>query len=151
MNLLAKAIRITSVAFEHKTDKSGKPYILHCLWVMNKVRHLGEEYMIVAILHDLIEDTDWIPSDLREEGFPSHIVEALQMLDFRNCDYIKRIETIAHLAQFDNPEAKLALQVKLRDLEHNSKITRLKGIEDKDIQRLKKYNLAYLILKDKRR
>lgn len=151
MNLLAKAIRIASIAFEHKIDKSGKPYILHCLWVMDRVRHLGESYMIVAILHDLLEDTDWTPQMLRDEGFPSYIVDALQMLDFRNCDYIERIGTIAHLAQYDNLDAKLAAQIKLRDLEHNSKITRLKGIEDSDIERIKKYHISYKILEDLRR
>lgn len=145
MNLLAKAIRIASVAFEDTFDKGGKPYILHCLWVMDKVRHLGEDYMIVAVLHDLIEDTDWTLERLEQEGFPIGITAALELLNFTTADdYIRRIKVIKEIND-------IATQVKLRDLEHNSKITRLKGIRDKDIQRLKKYNEAYLILKDKRK
>lgn len=145
MNLLAKAIRIASVAFEDIQDKGGKPYILHCLWVMDKVRHLGEDYMIVAILHDLIEDTNWTLEQLEEEGFPLKITAALELLNFKTTDnYIRRIKVIKEIND-------IATQVKLRDLEHNSKITRLKGIEDKDIQRLKKYSEAYTILKPNRR
>ena len=57
--MLGRAIEIASVAFSRVQDKSGSPYILHCLWVMDRVRHLGEDAMIVAVLHDLVEDTDW--------------------------------------------------------------------------------------------
>jgi (p)ppGpp synthase/HD superfamily hydrolase len=63
--MLARAIEIASKEFVNVTDKSGRPYILHCLWVMNKVRHLGDTYMIVAVLHDLIEDTHWTLEMLR--------------------------------------------------------------------------------------
>lgn len=59
MNLLAKAIKIAAEAFEDKTDKGGNPYILHCLYVMNKVAYLGEEAMIVGVLHDLLEDIEY--------------------------------------------------------------------------------------------
>ena len=54
--MLDKAIRIASVAFEGKKDKGGSPYILHCLHVMNEVRHLGVNAMASAVLHDVLED-----------------------------------------------------------------------------------------------
>lgn len=144
---LAKAIAITSKAFEEVTDKSGKPYILHCLWVMDRVRHLGNDYMMAAVMHDLIEDTDerseinWTLDLLEDEGFPYEVVKALLYLthDF-DVDYMEYIHTLA--------ENDIARAVKLRDLEHNSKITRLKGIRDKDVLRIKKYNTAYLYLKN---
>lgn len=66
---LAKAIKIASVAFESKTDKGSNPYILHCLHVMNEVKHYGEFTMICAVLHDLIEDTNWTKEDLIKENF----------------------------------------------------------------------------------
>jgi (p)ppGpp synthase/HD superfamily hydrolase len=50
MNMLDKAIQIAVQAHAGQTDKGGKPYILHPLWVMNKVRHLGEDYMIVKVI-----------------------------------------------------------------------------------------------------
>lgn len=53
MNMLGKAISIAAKAFENKTDKGGKPYILHCIHVMNGVRHLGQDAMVAAVLHDL--------------------------------------------------------------------------------------------------
>lgn len=139
---LAKAIQIASTAHLNQKDRGGNPYILHPLWVMHKIRHLGEKYMIVAILHDVIEDTYIEIEDLIAEGFSDEIIEALRLLDHRDesvsyMDYIKRIAP-----------NKIAREVKLRDLEHNSKITRLKGLRDKDFVRLQKYQIAYSYLKE---
>jgi len=140
-NMLGRAIEIASVAFSRVQDKSGKPYILHCLWVMDKVRHLGEKAMIIAILHDLVEDTDWTLQMLLDEGFDQDIVIAIGVLTHDDDDsyevYVQKISL-----------NKLATPIKLRDLEHNSKITRLKGIRDKDILRIQKYNKAYMFLKE---
>lgn len=66
MNSLSKAIAITSAAFVGKNDKGGQPYILHCLYVMDKVKHLGNEVMCAAVMHDLIEDTDCTFDELRQ-------------------------------------------------------------------------------------
>ncbi|MFO7970032.1 MAG: hypothetical protein R6U15_08000 [Candidatus Izemoplasmatales bacterium] len=96
--------------------------------------------MIVAVLHDLIEDTDWTYQMLKDKGFPEKIIQSLKLLDFRNVDYIKQIKKVK--------KDKIAREVKMRDIEHNSKVTRLKGIKEKDIKRLEKYSKAYLILKN---
>lgn len=138
--LLSKAIRITSEAFEGVYDKGGAPYILHCLWVMNKVRHLGYDYMIVAVGHDLIEDSHWTYDMLREEGFTEDLIQPLALLDFRDKDYLEHIESVKL-----HP---IAREVKMRDIEHNSKVTRLKGLKESDFRRLKKYTKAYTILKN---
>jgi (p)ppGpp synthase/HD superfamily hydrolase len=140
--MLAKAIQIASTAHLNQTDKGGKPYILHPLWVMDRVRHLGEDYMIVAVLHDVVEDSkDWSFVDLSKEGFNQNVMYALSLLthnpDISYDDYIKAIAL--------DPIAKA---VKLRDLEHNSKITRLKGLRKKDFDRLEKYHRAYTYLLD---
>lgn len=142
MNMLAKAIQIASTAHLNQIDKSGKPYILHPLWVMNAVRHLGEDYMIVAVLHDVIEDSEeWSIHNFIAEGFNSNVCTALALLTHTNelsyDDYIKRLSTNS-----------IAKAVKLRDLEHNSKITRLKGLSKKDFDRLEKYHRAYTYLLD---
>jgi hypothetical protein len=143
--MLAKAIKIASEAHLEQVDKGGNPYILHPLWVMDRVRHLGEDYMIVAVLHDVPEDSNWTIEMLRKEGFSSDILMALALLDFRNVDYdarIKEIGTGSSRWHF------LAKAIKQRDLEHNSKITRLKGLRKKDFDRLEKYHKAYTYLND---
>jgi guanosine-3',5'-bis(diphosphate) 3'-pyrophosphohydrolase len=146
VNMLAKAIQIASTTHLNQVDKGGKPYILHPLWVMDKVRHLGEDYMIVAVLHDVLEDSKTTYEEtynmLIEQGFNQNIMYALALLTHDNNqqtydDYIRGIST--------NPIAKA---VKLRDLEHNSKITRLKGLRKKDFDRLEKYHRAYTYLLD---
>jgi (p)ppGpp synthase/HD superfamily hydrolase len=144
MGNLAKAIQIAATAHLNQTDKGGKPYILHPLWVMDRVRHLGEDYMIVAVLHDVVEDSEnpaKTYSNLVKEGFNQKIMYALSLLTHDKVhsydDYIKAVST--------DPIAKA---VKLRDLEHNSKITRLKGLRKKDFDRLEKYHRAYTYLLD---
>lgn len=137
---LAKAIKIASDAHLNQVDRGGYPYILHSLWVMHKVRHLGEDYMIVAILHDVIEDTEITLDDLVTADFNNSVLYALDLLTHKpNVSYMDYILNLAH--------NNLAREVKLRDLEHNSKITRLKGLRDKDFQRLQKYQIAYEYLK----
>ena len=138
---LAKAIQIASNAHLDQIDRGSNPYILHPLWVMHKIRHLGEDYMIVAVLHDVPEDTIVTIEELILFGFSQKIINALTLLTHnKSVPYIDYIQNLAH----DN----LARQVKLRDLEHNSKITRLKGLLDKDFERLKKYQIAYNYLKN---
>ena len=140
-NMLGKAIEIAATAHSGQVDKGGKPYILHPLWVMDRVRHLGEDYMIVAILHDVMEDSEWTFSDLISEEFNQNVMYALSLLTHDPAvsydDYIKLIAT--------DPIAKA---VKLRDLEHNTKVTRLKGLKKKDFDRLEKYHRAYTYLMD---
>jgi (p)ppGpp synthase/HD superfamily hydrolase len=130
MSKLGLAISIAAKAFENKLDKGGKPYILHCLWVMNKVRHLGEEVMIAAVLHDIIEDTDekseinYTFALLSEMGFSEKVIRLLHLLTHTEGtpydDYIKAISV-----------DKEATEIKKADLEHNSNITRLKGVRKK--------------------
>jgi (p)ppGpp synthase/HD superfamily hydrolase len=139
---LANAIFIASKAFRKKYDKGGKPYVLHCLHVMNNVRHLGEVAMICGVLHDLIEDCseDGFTFDyLRKEGFSQEVITIIELLTHREetlyMDYIKALSV--------HPIAK---EIKKRDLEHNSKITRLKGLRKKDIDRMEKYLIAYTYL-----
>jgi hypothetical protein len=144
MSNLGRAIQIAVNAHDGQLDKGGSPYILHPLWVMNQVRHLGEDHMIVAILHDVVEDTEWTLEKLREEGFAGNIIYALGLLDFRNIDYDERIREIAVLKDI-HP---IARAVKMKDIEHNSRVTRLKGLREKDIKRLEKYFNAYSYLKN---
>lgn len=138
--MLSKAISLTAENFEGIYDKGGRPYILHCIHVMNKIRHLGDDYMMVAVMHDLIEDTDVTLADLKEWGFGQLVIDAIKAMTHLKGesyeDYIKRIK-----------KNKIAVQVKLADLKHNSDITRMKGLEPKDFKRLEKYSKAYAFLR----
>lgn len=139
--MLDKAIRIASVAFEGKKDKGGSPYILHCLQVMNEVRHLGEVAMTSAVLHDLLEDCpEWSAMRLATE-FNMEVVGIVNMLTkVKSEDYMEYIRRVA----LD----KTAKAIKLADLRHNSDITRMKGLGQKDFDRLQKYFTAYAYLND---
>lgn len=142
--MLTKAIKIAATAFEKDYDKGGVPYIMHLLYVMHKVKHLGEVAMICAILHDLIEDKYKQGYDfdfLRREGFSEEVIQILILvthLDMESyMNYIKKLSF--------NPIAKA---IKMADLEHNTKVSRLKSLRKKDFDRLEKYCIAYQYLKD---
>lgn len=141
--MLDKAIALTARKFQDVFDKGGKPYILHCLHVMNKLKHTeDEELMSIAVMHDLLEDTDVEASDLLIAGFSARVVNALICLThLPKEDYDTYINNI-----LTNKDAML---VKIEDLRHNSDITRLKGTRQKDLDRLAKYQRAYLKIKAK--
>ena len=130
---LDRAIELAKQHHEGQTDKAGKPYIEHPLRVMNQVE--SEEEKIVAVLHDIVEDTDISLDDLRNEGFSEKVVSAVECLtkqDGENYDsYIERISF--------NP---LAVKIKLADLEDNRDLTRLPEVTDKDLERIEKYDKA---------
>lgn len=89
----------------------------------------------------MLEDSDWTLEMLKEEGFSTAVLVALYALTHNpDIDYDLYIKNIALNG--------IAKAVKLRDLEHNTKITRLKGLRKKDFDRLEKYHRAYVYLKD---
>jgi len=99
MSTLEKAIRIAAQAHEGQRDKAGAPYILHPLRVMMKMATEAEQ--ITAVLHDVVEDTDWTMERLRQEGFLGEILAALDCLTRKNGEeYEKFIEPIAKLENF---------------------------------------------------
>lgn len=141
MKMLGKAIAIAAKAFEVKTDRGGKPYILHCLWVMNATGGDDEDVLCAAVLHDLVEDCpEWTIKRLLDEGFSQRTVDIINILTHRKADqsyddYIKGIALDTDCTR-----------IKKKDLEHNSSITRLKGLGKKDFDRAEKYHRAYTYL-----
>lgn len=138
--MLGVAISLAAQGHEGQFDKSGKVYILHPIHVMNTVKSKDPEVLQIAVMHDVFEDTHIDASLLNSMGFSDRViygVEALTHIDNESYeDYIDRITT--------NRDAML---VKLADLRHNSDITRLKGVTDKDLQRAKKYHNSYIKIK----
>ena len=85
-----------------------------------------------ALLHDTVEDTNITFDDLRQEGFPEEVIRILRLLTHDPAedyyDYVKRIAK--------DPQAR---KVKLSDLYHNSDLSRLNKVSEKDIERREKY------------
>ena len=118
-------------------DKGGKPYILHPLIVSMNVK--GYDEKIVALLHDVFEDTD---IKLEDVNFLTNTQrEALKLLthnqDQSYTEYIKSLQ--------QNPIAKA---VKLSDLKHNSNLKRINSPTQKDLERQQKYLKYYELLKN---
>ncbi|GGA10791.1 hypothetical protein GCM10008018_65090 [Paenibacillus marchantiophytorum] len=138
MSTLTKAIFIAAKAHDGQTDKGGNPYILHPIRLASKAETTEES--IVAVLHDVVEDSDITLFDLKKEGFSSSIIEALDCLtrraDESYAQFIQRIKL--------NP---LATQVKLLDLEDNSNISRIPNPTDSDYERMDTYKQAIAALR----
>jgi (p)ppGpp synthase/HD superfamily hydrolase len=81
MPTLEHAIAIAAKAHEGQIDKAGAPYVLHPLRLMLQMSTAEER--IVAVLHDVVEDCDWTPEQLRAEGFSEGILEALDSVTKR--------------------------------------------------------------------
>jgi len=139
MNIIEKSLEIALKAYAGQKDKAGKTYILHPLRIMSKMD--SEEEMSVALLHDVIEDSDITKDDLIKEGIPIHVAEAVNALTKgTNETYEAFIERIK-----DN---KLASKIKKYDIEDNINILRLKSVSETDLKRIAKYHNAWHILND---
>lgn len=138
--MLGRAIAIASSVHQNQKDKGGNAYILHPMRIMMRLRTSDEELMSMAILHDVVEDSqEWTIDRLRDEGFSSRVLAALECLthnkDDSYEDYIGKIST-----------NKDATRVKLEDLRDNSDLTRMKGVSPKDFDRMIKYQKAFKFL-----
>lgn len=136
-----EAIFITSFAMLEARDKSGDHYGLHWSGVAFDVPKSDVERQI-AILHDLLEDTDWTDNDLREVGFSERVIAGVVTMtrDEENESYFDFIERCSK-----NPDA---LHVKLSDLRNNMDQSRNKfTIGERDMNRINRYALSYQYLK----
>ena len=142
MNLqeqLALGIAIAVKAHKDQFDKGGKPYILHPLHLMNQCL-FNTQLATIAVMHDVIEDSIYTMEDLVITGFNERVCNALELLTHKpNQDYLDSYIP-SMKSNFD------AIRVKLKDLEHNSDITRLKGIKNGDTERMIKYHKAFVML-----
>ncbi len=132
------ASKIAYKAHEGQVDKAGVPYIFHPIHIAEQMD--TEESCIVALLHDVVEDSD-ITIDYLSKYFSEEVMAALKILTKNENDdyveYIKRVKT-----------NKLATKVKLKDLKHNSDLTRLDIVTDEDRERSTKYINAIRYLED---
>lgn len=131
--LTKKALQLCFEAHKNQVDKTGLPYVFHPFHLAEQMT--DEISTICALLHDVVEDTDYTFDDIREMGFSKEVVDVLRLLTHEDgvpyMDYVEKISA--------NPIAK---QVKLADLRHNSDLTRLDVIDEKALQRNEKYKKA---------
>ena len=140
--LLGRVLVLATNAHAGQFDRGGKPYILHPLKVMHYLKSDDEELQCMALLHDVVEDTKTTWDDLTAIGCTERVingVKALTKMPGESYDQYKQ-------RVFANEDA---MKVKMADLRHNTDIRRLKGVTEKDIIRMEKYNRFYLELQAK--
>lgn len=132
--MLQKATQIATEAHKNQPDRYGAPYIFHVMRVSMRGKNADEK--LAGLLHDVVEDTHHTFEDLVKEGFPEYIIEAVRCLtkaeDEPYDDYISRVKN-----------NKLAIAVKINDLEDNMDVRRMTIMEEKDVERFNKYLRAY--------
>ncbi|GAA3969953.1 HD domain-containing protein [Allohahella marinimesophila] len=137
MTNLDKAIAIATRAHAGQTDKGGNPYILHVLRVMMQFEDHDE--MIVAVLHDVVEDTGLSAADLEKYGFSEEIIASVDCLSRQRGESYDSF--LNRIAQDD-----LARRVKIADIKDNLNLTRLDQLSNRDIARARKYHKALKVL-----
>ena len=131
--LTKKAMKLAFAAHKDQVDKSGIPYVFHPVHLAEQME--SEETAIVALLHDVVEDTEYTLQDIAAMGFPQEVLEALALMTHDAAvpymDYVVQLK--------GNP---IARTVKLADLRHNSDLTRLDTVDEKALARIEKYKKA---------
>ena len=134
-----RALRYCLACHEGQLDKTGLPYALHPIHLAEQMYR--EDETCVALLHDVMEDCGKTPDDLRSIGMSERVVEALTLLTHDPAlpylDYVRRLR--------NNPVARA---VKIADLRHNSQLARLDEVRPRDVERLRKYMEARVVLGD---
>ena len=127
------ALAIAKKAHAGQVDKAGVDYIQHPLYVASQVK--TEQEKAVALLHDVLEDSNITVADLLAYGLSNEVVTAVQTLTKKKGqsyqDYLEKVKS-----------NNLARVVKLADLKHNSDLSRLKSVSDTDRKRVEKYKNA---------
>ena len=132
-----RALKLCFEAHKNQTDKSGMPYVFHPF-------HLAEQMMteytvIAALLHDVVEDTEYTIEDLVDFGFPDEVIEALRLLTHdEGTPYMEYVTAIK--------KNEIVKAVKIADLRHNSDLSRLDIIDQNALERVDKYNQALVLL-----
>lgn len=132
-----KAMKLCFEVHKEQKDKSGLPYVFHPFHLAEQMD--DENSVVVALLHDVVEDSEMTFEDLEAMGFHKEVINALKLLTHEDdVDYFEYVNKIK-----ENP---LATKVKLADLRHNSDASRLDKMTQRDIERANKYKKAIQVL-----
>ena len=145
-SLLVRAWGIAFNAHKGQVDKAGNDYFKsHVEDVFEKVKPVYDEdenysiTEIAALLHDVVEDTDWTIERLREQEFTEEMLEAIECLTKQEGEDYEHFIERAKANRY-------AREVKIADLKSNMDITRLNELTDADVERLRKYLKAFKYL-----
>ena len=131
------ALKLCFEAHKNQFDKSGMPYVFHPFHLAEQMN--DEETTVVALLHDVIEDTEMTLEDLRKHGFSECTLTAISLMTHNSS--VPYMEYVAEIKK--NP---IARTVKLADLYHNSDLSRLALITERDEIRAEKSRKAIALL-----
>ena len=134
-----KAMQLCYRAHRDQVDKSGIPYVFHPIHLAEQMT--DEDTTVVALLHDVVEDTHYTLEDLASMGFSRQVLDAIGLMT--HADGVPYMDYVAKIKE--NP---IARAVKLADLRHNSDLTRLDTVDDKAKARAQKYAQAIALLKE---
>ena len=134
-----KALALCFQAHKDQLDKGGMPYVFHPFHLAEQMT--DEDTTVLALLHDVVEDTPYTLDDLARMGFSPRVLEALALMTHNPAipylDYVAKIKA--------NP---LARAVKLADLRHNSDLSRLDSPDPRALMRVEKYRQAIALLEN---
>jgi hypothetical protein len=137
---LERAIVLAVNSHQGQRDKAGLPYMLHLLRVMNSVSDPIAKQ--AAVLHDYIEDVGGSEAELRKNQISDEAVQAILLLTHvKGSSYAEYVVKIS--------EHSIAKQVKLADLEDNSRVGRViyrAKYAQADARRMQKYTLSHQFL-----
>jgi (p)ppGpp synthase/HD superfamily hydrolase len=146
MPTVDETIAFIKKAHEGQTDKSGKPYWLHPVAVMHRLgENASEQEKLTALLHDVIEDTDYTAEQLLAMGYKKAVVTAVQMLSReKGPNRPTYIEWIRSIAASGN---EIVIKVKIADNEENSDPARVAQLPPEERDIVKRYARSLEILR----
>lgn len=134
-----RAMKLCFNAHKEQVDKSGLPYVFHPFHLAEQMT--DEDTTVVALLHDVVEDSDYTFADLQELGFSESVLAALRLLT--HDESVPYMDYVAAIKK--NPVARA---VKLADLRHNSDLSRMDEVTEKALARREKYLAAIRLLEE---
>ena len=132
-DMTKKALKLSFGAHKDQVDNSGMPYVYHPFHLAEQMK--DENTTIVALLHDVVEDTGITIDDIIKMGFNEEVCKALKLMT--HDDNVPYIEYVKKLKS-----NQIAKTVKIVDLKHNSDLTRLDTVDEKALKRVEKYKRA---------
>lgn len=133
------AMKLCFEAHKDQVDKAGIPYIFHPTSLAERFEEGQEAEICAALLHDVLEDTNYTVDDIRAAGMNEEVIEALLLLNHN--PKVEYMDYICHLSKNN-----IARHVKIYDIQHNSNLSRLEKVAEKDLKRIEKYTEALRIL-----
>lgn len=80
LELIEKAWKFAEKAHEGQYRKSGEPYVIHVIQVANILAglHCSPKTIAAGLLHDTMEDVDWVTYDVLEKEFSKEIADLVE-------------------------------------------------------------------------